>query len=115
MNIHSTRTRRNFMIRTIAGLTGDLAIGIALANACLWLIQAASLGLFLSFLVWLIGLVLSLALSQYAVHPAVKFALCDRKLDQGIAAATRFAQSTFRFAAEADPSVWQQLRRRFAL
>jgi hypothetical protein len=42
--------RRNFFIRSIATVTGDIAIGYALASICVWVIQFASLGLFLSFL-----------------------------------------------------------------
>lgn len=53
-----------------------------MAAACVWLIEAATLGLFLSFLVWLIGSLLALALSQFVVHPAVAVLLSDRKLDQ---------------------------------
>lgn len=77
-------SRRNTVIRTVAALCGDIAVGIALATACAWIIEAAALGLFLSFLLWLIGTVLALALSQYLVHPAVQLVLSDRKLDGAI-------------------------------
>ena len=74
-------SRRNTVIRTVAALCGDIAVGVALAAACTWVIEAAALGLFLSFLLWLVGTVLALALSQYLVHPAVQLVLSDRKLD----------------------------------
>jgi ABC-type sugar transport system permease subunit len=77
-------SRRNTVIRTVAALCGDIAVGVALATACAWIIEAAALGLFLSFLLWLIGTVLALALSQYLVHPAVQLVLSDRKLDGAI-------------------------------
>ena len=77
-------SRRNTVIRTVAALCGDIAVGVALATACAWVIEAAALGLFLSFLLWLIGTVLALALSQYLVHPAVQLVLSDRKLDGAI-------------------------------
>lgn len=75
-------TRRNTLIRAVATVTGDIAVGAAMAAACVWLIEAASLGLFLSFLVWLIGSLLALAVSQFVVHPAAAVLLSDRKLDQ---------------------------------
>ncbi|MCA0439870.1 MAG: hypothetical protein LCH71_05195 [Proteobacteria bacterium] len=62
-------------------ISGDIAIGVALASACTWLIQAAALGLFLSFVAWLLTFVLSLAMSQYVLHPVVQVVLSDRKLD----------------------------------
>ena len=48
-------SRRNVFIRSITGLCGDIAVGFAMASACVWIIEAASLGLFLSFLLWLIA------------------------------------------------------------
>ena len=77
-------SRRNTVIRTVAALCGDIAVGVALATACSWVIEAAALGLFLSFLLWLVGTLLALALSQYLVHPAVQLVLSDRKLDGAI-------------------------------
>jgi len=79
-------SRRNFFIRSIASVTGDLAIGFAVASACVWIIQSAALGMFLSFLLWLLAIALSLTLSQYVLHPAVSALLCDRKLDKCLAA-----------------------------
>ena len=80
-------SRRNFFIRSIASVTGDAAIGFAMASACVWIIQSAALGVFLSFLLWLLAIALSLTLSQYVLHPAVSALLCDRKLDKCLAAA----------------------------
>lgn len=74
-------TRRNFLIRTVVALGADIAVACALASACAWLIQAAALGVFLTFMVWLIGLLLALAISQYLVHPGVQFLLSDQKLN----------------------------------
>ena len=74
-------------------MTGDIAIGYALASICIWIIQVAALGLFLSFMLWLLTIVLSLAFSQYALHPATAALLCDRKLDRGFALRTRAART----------------------
>ena len=90
-------SRRNTVIRTVAALCGDIAVGVALAAACAWVIKAAALGLFLSFLLWLVGTLLALALSQYLVHPAVQLVLSDRKLDaacKALASLTNAAQNT---------------------
>ncbi|MCB2036856.1 MAG: hypothetical protein KDF56_08130 [Ottowia sp.] len=85
--------RRNFTIRSIALIAGDLATGMALASACTWLIETAALGLFLSFMAWLLAMTLSLALSQYLVHPAVRIALSDRKLDGAVFAMQGLART----------------------
>lgn len=77
----STSSRAHILIRIGATVTGDIAAGVALASACVWLIQAAALGLFLSFLLWLLAFVASLAISQHVVHPVVHVLLSDRKLD----------------------------------
>jgi hypothetical protein len=81
-------SRRNIIIRTVAALCGDIAVGVAVGTACAWLIASASLGLFLAFLLWLLGTLLALALSQYLVHPAMNALLSDRKLDDAARAAT---------------------------
>jgi hypothetical protein len=106
-------SRRNVFIRTVAAFAGDFAVGFSMAVACSWIIQAAALGLFLSFLLWLLGLILSLALSQYVVHPLATALLSDRKLDRGI----ELLSSLSRAAGDLGltPGTWQQLRRRFAL
>lgn len=82
MNSHS----RHFDIRSVVSIAGDIAATVAVAAVCAWIIETAALGLFLSFLIWLLGLVISLALSQYVVHPTMSIMLSDDKLDRGIAA-----------------------------
>lgn len=113
MSVHSTRTRRNVWIRTIAGITGDVAVGVALSSACLWVIQTASLGVFLSFLLWIVALLLSLAISQYAVHPAVTLLLSDRKLDRGLDALASLAHAASDLGVGIGAPVWGRLRNRF--
>ena len=81
-------SRRNVLIRTVATLAGDITVGVAVASACVWLIEAATLGWFLAFLIWLIGAALSLVLSQYVVHPALSVLLSDHKLDVAVDAVT---------------------------
>jgi len=85
-------SRRNMLIRTVATITGDIAAGLACAFVAVWIIETAALGLFLSFLVWLIAAITSLALSQYVVHPAVSIVLSDSKLDLAVNAMSGFAQ-----------------------
>ena len=86
-------SRRNTLIRTIAALCGDIAVGVGLAIACAWIVEVAALGLFLSFLLWLVGTLLALALSQYLVHPAVQLVLSDRKLDGAVDALSVLAEA----------------------
>ena len=93
-------SRRNVLIRSITGLCGDIAVGVAMASACVWIIQAASLGLFLSFLLWLLAMLASLALSQLVVHPAVTLLLSDRKLDAGLVAVAGLADSVNAVSSE---------------
>lgn len=96
----------------MASLAGDIALATAVASACSWLIQSAALGLFLAFLVWLMGLILSLALSQYLVHPAVQWLLADDKLSRGFAAAAEFSTWATNLAAQANsPAVRSWLDR----
>ena len=90
-------SRRNIIIRTVATITGDIATGVAVASACIWIIETAALGLFLSFLLWLIGVLLSLALSQYVVHPALTVLLSDSKLDLAVDAVTALGNRLSRF------------------
>ncbi|MBA4112456.1 MAG: hypothetical protein C0492_03680 [Verminephrobacter sp.] len=94
-------SRRNTLIRTVAALCGDIAVGVGLAIACAWIVEVAALGLFLSFLLWLVGTLLALALSQYLVHPAVQLVLSDRKLD----AACKALASLTKSAKNTDPEV----------
>ncbi len=66
--------RINIFIRAVASVTGDITIGYAMASACIWVIQAAALGIFLSFLLWLLTIIASLAFSQHALHPGSRSA-----------------------------------------
>jgi hypothetical protein len=84
-------SRRNVLIRSVAVVVGDIATGVAIASVCVWLIESAALGLFLSFLVWLLGALLSLALSQYVIHPALNIMLSDCKLDMAVFAVSALA------------------------
>ncbi len=85
--------RSHFFIRAVVTITGDVAIGTALAASCLWIIEAAALGLFLSFLLWLLAALLSLAASQFIVHPVATAVLSDHKLDQSLAALSSAADT----------------------
>jgi len=90
-------SRRNVIIRTVATVAGDIATGVAVASVCIWIIETAALGLFLSFLLWLIGTLLALALSQYVVHPALTTLLSDSKLDLAVNAVTLLGNRFTRF------------------
>lgn len=90
-------SRRNVIIRTVSTIAGDIATGLAVASACVWIIESAALGLFLSFLLWLIGTLLALALSQYVVHPALTVMLSDSKLDLAVDAVTLLGNRFTRF------------------
>jgi hypothetical protein len=90
-------SRRNVIIRTVTTVAGDIATGLAVASACIWIIESAALGLFLSFLLWLIGTLLALALSQYVVHPALAVLLSDSKLDLAVDAVTLLGNRFTRF------------------
>jgi len=112
MSLHSTRSRRNFFIRAVAAFAGDFAVGFSMAVACSWIIQSAALGLFLSFLLWLLALVASLALSQYVVHPLAAALLSDRKLDRGIELLSSLGRTASDLGLGVGSPVWSQLRRR---
>lgn len=87
-------TRRTVLIRTVASVAGDIAAAVAIASACAWFIEYAALGVFLSFLLWMLGALLSLAFSQYVVHPAVNALVCDRKFDAAVDVALSLAFAT---------------------
>lgn len=101
-------SRRNVIIRTVAGISGDIAIGIAVASACIWFIEVAALGVFLSFLLWLLGALIALAISQYVVHPAVAVLLSNRKLDVGIDALTGLAEQARRVGTQTAQQFWRR-------
>lgn len=90
-------SRRNTVIRTVATITGDIAAGLAMASIAIWFIEVAALGLFLSFLVWLIGAIAALALSQFVVHPTVTVLLSDKKLDIAVNAVSGLAERLAQF------------------
>ena len=98
--------RRNFFIRSVAAFAGDFAVGFALASACIWVIQSAALGLFLSFLLWLMAIIGGLAMSQLLVHPTVQFALSDRKLDRGLTVAA----DALRVSTDTALRLWAEIR-----
>ncbi len=96
-----SNSNRNILIRTVATIAGDITVGVAIASACVWIIEAAALGLFLSFLLWLIGAIVSLALSQYVVHPALTVLLSDHKLDVAVDAFNLLSARITRFTRAA--------------
>ena len=96
-----SNSRRNILIRSVATIVGDIATGFAVASACVWLIEAATLGIFLSFLVWLLGTLVALALLQYVVHPTLTVVLSDAKLDLAVEAVSGLADRLTRFARSA--------------
>lgn len=96
-----SNSRRNILIRAAATVTGDITVAVAVASACIWTIEAAALGLFLSFLLWLLGVLLSLALSQYVVHPALTVLLSDSKLDLAFDAVKALGNRITRFTRTA--------------
>lgn len=75
-------SRHQTLYKTVATFTGDITVGLLFASVCIWIINVAALGIFLSFLVWLIAAFLAMAASQYLIHPTINFLLCDRKLDR---------------------------------
>ena len=96
-----SNSNRNILIRTVATIAGDITVGVTVASACVWIIEAAALGLFLSFLLWLIGAIVSLALSQYVVHPALTVLLSDHKLDVAVDAFNLLSARITRFTRAA--------------
>ena len=101
-------SRRNTLIRTVAAVSGDIATGIAMAAACVWIVETAALGLFLSFLAWLLGTLIALAFSQYVVHPAVAVMLSNRKLDDSIEAINGMADHATLVGTQIAQHLWNQ-------
>ena len=106
-------TRRNFFIRALSALAVDITVGIALASACTWIIEAAALGMFLSFMLWMLSILMSLAISQHVVHPAVRSLRSDRKLDDVIDAVSSMARELADFAQGCGSLPWEFLLARF--
>lgn len=100
-------SRRNFFVRAVAGVTGDVGLAVLVASACSWVIEAAALGWLLSFTVWLLGMLVMLAVSQYALHPVINLVLSDRKLDQAMAFASEAGGALALGAIE----IWAHLQR----
>ena len=92
-----SNSRRNILIRTVATIAGDITVGVAVASVALWIIETAALGLFLSFLVWLLAAIAALALSQFVVHPTLSVLLSDHKLDLAVEAVSGLAERFTRF------------------
>ena len=103
-------SRRNILIRTVATVVGDVAVAVAMASACLWLIESATLGLFLSFLLWLIAALVAMAASQYIVHPALTLLLSDRKLDHGIKALSSMADLVSKGGLFTSAQLWTKFK-----
>ena len=103
-------SRRNILIRTVATVVGDIATAMAMASACIWLIEAAAFGLFLSFLLWLIAALLAMAASQYLMHPAVTLLLSDRKLDHGIEALSSMADLVSKGGFQTAAQLWRKFK-----
>lgn len=106
----SPHTRRNTIIRAVATVCGDIAAGAAIASACVWIIESAALGLFLSFLVWLIGTLLALAVSQFVIHPAAAVLLSDRKLDNAVDALAGLGGVVSQVGSDLGTSLMSSLR-----
>ena len=103
-------SRRNTLIRTVAAVSGDIATGIAMAAACVWIIETAALGLFLSFLLWLLGILIALAFSQNVVHPAVAVILSNRKLDASIEAMNGMVDQVTLVGTQIAQQLWNRFR-----
>lgn len=109
--MQSSRERRKALIRTVAALTGDLAVGVAFTSACAWVISAAALGAFMTFLAWLIAALLWLVVSQHLVHPSVQFLLSDQKLDAVVDTARGLSDVFVVMGTAAGHELWQAARR----
>jgi hypothetical protein len=102
--------RTKFFVHAVATVTGDFTAGFAVAAGCVWIVEVAGFGLFVTFLAWLIGLIVALALSQFVVHPVAAVLLSDRKLDHATAmvasarnAATHLGRELWRRASTPHP------------
>lgn len=102
--------RRNTFIRSLAAVTGDIAVGLAFAAACSWVIQAAAFGLFVSFLMWLIASLLCLAVSQYVVHPSVRFLLSDSKLEDVVNTLAGLSDAAAYLGSRSGQQVWSAVK-----
>lgn len=71
---------RNSIIRGLIGALGGAALALAFAEACAWVCVTASLGTFLTFLVWLLGFVLTLGLA-WELGNVVQRTLTDDRIN----------------------------------
>ena len=75
---------RNSLIRLIGTTIGSVTYGAALGEACKWIIVSASLGSFLSFLVWLIALALAIY-GGAVIAEVVRKTVTDERIDTSLA------------------------------
>lgn len=108
--MRTSTSRRNFLIRTVVSLSGDIAVALSVTAASIWLIEAATFGWFLSFLIWLVSALVALALSQFVVHPAVAVLLSDRKLDQAMDGLSGLSDALTQVGADIGAHVLSALR-----
>jgi hypothetical protein len=103
--------RKRVFIRTTAALAGDITVGLLFASVCVWIINVAALGIFLSFLLWLLAALVALAASEYLVHPTVAFLLSDRKLEQALSRTHGLAGVFMQFGSRAAEKLAQTATR----
>jgi triacylglycerol esterase/lipase EstA (alpha/beta hydrolase family) len=110
-------SRRNVIVRCVTSMCGDAAIAVVVVSGCAWIIEAASFGLFMSFLVWLVATLAALAFSQLVLHPVVNMVLSDRKFDGSIDAVVGLVQGFDAVGGEAldsatryAKSAWSRMR-----
>lgn len=65
---------RNQLLRTVLSILGGVSLTVALASVCTWVVSAASLGAFLTFVAWLITVILGFIASWFIV-PTVDAAM----------------------------------------
>ena len=104
-------SRKEVLIRTVAALAGDAAVGLAMASACTWVIQAAALGTFMTFMAWLVAIIAALALSQHVVHPLVATLVSDRKLDLAVDSLSSLFGAARDVGLTRNSPIWGDLRR----
>jgi hypothetical protein len=111
-------SRRNVIVRCVTSMVGDIALAVAVVAGCAWIIEAASLGFFLAFLVWLMATLAALAFSQLVLHPVVNMILSDRKFDDTVDTLVGLVQSFDAIGGEAldsatrhAKSAWARVRK----
>lgn len=111
-------SRRNVIVRCLTSMVGDIGLAVAVVSGCAWIVEAASLGMFLTFLLWLVAILSALAFSQLVLHPLVNMALSDRKFDDTVDTVIGVVQTfdaiggkTLDSAARYAQSAWSRLRK----